>query len=229
MQGIIQNPQKGLHHDPGTDSLGSKRTNHPWNRHFRLHPRHHSLNYISGWFRNTPDCFSLPDFHCPGAQLRHTWQGITHDLWSLQNLETLPWRSGFSDQCRHWPQKSRIFRDHQTPHSTTSLLVRIFITIQPHHPFLINDVKLKYLCHNKLPSIIFILMYDNDYVINMLLIRPGVWCWLRERCRKRSSRVVVGRSVDLKRKVDDQTIVGNCKISRTKIGFVESVNGSFPG
>ena len=49
-----------------------------------------------------------------------------------------------------------------------------------------------------------------------------------ERCRKHSSRVVVGRSVDLKRKVDDQTIIDNCKISRTKIGFVESINGSFP-
>ena len=49
------------------------------------------------------------------------------------------------------------------------------------------------------------------------------------KCRKRSSRVVVSRSVDLKRKVDDQTIVGNCEISRTKIGSVESVNGSFPG
>ena len=50
-----------------------------------------------------------------------------------------------------------------------------------------------------------------------------------EKCRKRSSRVVVGRSMDLKHKVDDQTIVDNCKISRTKIGFVKSVNGSFQG
>ena len=50
-----------------------------------------------------------------------------------------------------------------------------------------------------------------------------------EKCRKRSSQVVVGRSVDLKHKVDDQTIIDNCKISRTKIGFVKSVNGSFPG
>ena len=49
-----------------------------------------------------------------------------------------------------------------------------------------------------------------------------------ERCRKHSSQVVVGRSVDLKHKVDAQTIVDNCKISRTKIGFIESVNGSFP-
>ena len=50
-----------------------------------------------------------------------------------------------------------------------------------------------------------------------------------EKCHKRSSRTVVGHSVDLKRKVDDQTIIDNCKISRTKIGLVESVNGSFPG
>ena len=49
-----------------------------------------------------------------------------------------------------------------------------------------------------------------------------------KRCRKGSNRVVVGRSVNMKRKVDDQTIVDNCKISRTKIGSVESVNGSFP-
>ena len=50
-----------------------------------------------------------------------------------------------------------------------------------------------------------------------------------EKCCKRSIRVVVGRSVDLKRKVDNQTIVDNCKISRMKIGIVKSVNGSFPG
>ena len=50
-----------------------------------------------------------------------------------------------------------------------------------------------------------------------------------EKCRKCSSRVVMGHSMDLKRKVDDQTIVDNCKISRTKIGSVESIDGSFPG
>ena len=49
------------------------------------------------------------------------------------------------------------------------------------------------------------------------------------KCRKRCSQVVMGRSVGLKCKVDDQTIVDNCKISRTKIGLVESINGSFPG
>ena len=32
----------------------------------------------------------------------------------------------------------------------------------------------------------------------------------------------MGRSMDLKRKVDDQTIVDNCKISRTKISTLKA-------
>ena len=41
---------------------------------------------------------------------------------------------------------------------------------------LINDIKLRYLCCNKLPRIIFVLMHGDDYVINtLLLIRLGVW------------------------------------------------------
>ena len=94
---------------------------------------------------------------------------------------------------------------------------------------LINDIKLEYLCRNKLPGIIFVLMHGDDYVINTSSIRPRVRRWLMGKCHKHSSRVVVGCSVDLKRKVDDQTIVDNCKISRTKIGFIKSVNGSFLG
>ena len=72
-------------------------------------------------------------------------------------------------------------------------------------------------------------MYDDDYVINASSISPGVRRCFMGKCRKRCSQVVVGRSVGLKRKVDDQTIIDNCEISRTKIGLVESVNGSFPG
>ena len=48
-----------------------------------------------------------------------------------------------------------------------------------------------------------------------------------KRCRKGSNRVIVGCDMKLKHKVDDQTIVDNCQISRMKIELVESVNGSF--
>ena len=48
-----------------------------------------------------------------------------------------------------------------------------------------------------------------------------------KRCRKGSNQVVVGRSVNMKCKVDDQTIINDCWISKTKIGLVESVNSSF--
>ena len=47
-----------------------------------------------------------------------------------------------------------------------------------------------------------------------------------EKCCKGGNRVVVGRNVNVKHKVDDQTIIDNCQISKTKIGLVESVNGS---
>ena len=39
---------------------------------------------------------------------------------------------------------------------------------------MINDIKLRYLCRNKLPRIIFVLMHSNDYVINVLSIRPRI-------------------------------------------------------
>ena len=48
-----------------------------------------------------------------------------------------------------------------------------------------------------------------------------------KRCCKGNNRVIVGCDVNVKRKVDDQTIIDNCQISKTKIGSVESVNGSF--
>ena len=39
----------------------------------------------------------------------------------------------------------------------------------------------------------------------------------------------MGHSVELKCSIDDQTIIDNCQISKMKIGFVESVNGSYLG
>ena len=48
-----------------------------------------------------------------------------------------------------------------------------------------------------------------------------------KKCRKGGNQVVVGYNVNVKRKVDDQTIIDNCQISKMKIGSVESVNGSY--
>ena len=39
----------------------------------------------------------------------------------------------------------------------------------------------------------------------------------------------MSHSVNVKHKVDNQTIMDNCQISKTKIGWVESVNGSYLG
>ena len=50
-----------------------------------------------------------------------------------------------------------------------------------------------------------------------------------EKCHKGCNRVVISRSVNVKCKVDDQTIIDNCQISKMKIGLAESVNGSYSG
>ena len=50
-----------------------------------------------------------------------------------------------------------------------------------------------------------------------------------DKCHKGDDQVVVDCSVNINRKVEDQTVVDNCQISKMKIGLVESVNGSFLG
>ena len=47
------------------------------------------------------------------------------------------------------------------------------------------------------------------------------------KCCKGDDQVVVGRSMNIKCKVDDQTMIDNCQISKMKLGSVESINGSF--
>ena len=48
-----------------------------------------------------------------------------------------------------------------------------------------------------------------------------------DKCCKGDDRVVVDHTMNIKHKVDDQTIIDNCQISKMKIGSVESVNGSY--
>ena len=38
---------------------------------------------------------------------------------------------------------------------------------------MINGIKLEYLCHNKLPRIIFVLMCGSDYVISCIINEAG--------------------------------------------------------
>ena len=47
------------------------------------------------------------------------------------------------------------------------------------------------------------------------------------KCRKRGIRVVVSRIVGLKRKVEYQTIMDNCEISRVKISMLKMLMAIF--
>ena len=70
-------------------------------------------------------------------------------------------------------------------------------------------------------------MCEYDYIISQVVTGAGSSALIDGSCRKRRGRVVVGHSVKLKHSVDNQTIIDNCQISKTKMGFVESVNGSY--
>ena len=54
------------------------------------------------------------------------------------------------------------------------LFLLLLNNTEPRAPKVINDIKLRYLCRNKLPRIILVLMHGDDYVINTSSIRPGV-------------------------------------------------------
>ena len=81
--------------------------------------------------------------------------------------------------------------------SRTQIDISIFTNLHVICPImpLISGIKIRYLCHNKLIRIIFVLMHGNDYIINMSSIRPGVRRWLMGKCHKCGIRVVVSRSV----------------------------------
>ena len=50
-----------------------------------------------------------------------------------------------------------------------------------------------------------------------------------EKCHKGCNQVVISCNVNVKHRIDDQTIIDDCQISKMKIGFIESVNGSYSG
>ena len=70
-------------------------------------------------------------------------------------------------------------------------------------------------------------MCKHDYIISHVIIGAGSSAQIDGYCHKRCSRVVVGHSMRLKRSMDNQTTIDNCQISKTKIGYDESVNGSY--
>ena len=67
------------------------------------------------------------------------------------------------------------------------------------------------------------------YIISHVVTGARSSALIDGNCRKGCNQVVVGHSVKLKHSIDSQTIIDNCQISKTKIGFVESVNGSYLG
>ena len=66
-------------------------------------------------------------------------------------------------------------------------------------------------------------MCKHDYIISHIVTGAARLVLIDGNCCKRCGRVVMGCSIKLKCSID------NCQISKMKIGFIESVNGSYLG
>ena len=143
-----------------------------------------------------------------------------------------------TDSCFNWRWTSELRKCHSSPTLTKSttlfpswmewLSITSSLTWQiTQTKNLIIGIKLDYLRRNKLPRIIFVLMCKCDYIISHVITGAVSSALIDENCHKRCSQVVMGHSIKLKRSIDDQTIIDNCQISKMKIGYVESINGSY--
>ena len=72
-------------------------------------------------------------------------------------------------------------------------------------------------------------MCKHEYIISRVVIGARSSVLIDGNCCRRCSQVVVGCSIKLKCSIDNQTIIVDCQISKMKIGYIESINGSYLG
>ena len=62
-------------------------------------------------------------------------------------------------------------------------------------------------------------MCEPDYIISLIVIGAESLAQIDGKCHEGGNQVVVDHSIKIKRRIDDQTIIDNCQISKTKIGM----------
>ena len=65
-------------------------------------------------------------------------------------------------------------------------------------------------------------MCECDYIISHIITGAESLALIDGNCHKGCNQIVMGRSVKLKHSIDDQTIMDNCQISKTKIGTLKA-------
>ena len=61
-------------------------------------------------------------------------------------------------------------------------------------------------------------MCEPDYIISCVVTGARSLALIDGNCGKGCNQVVMSCSVKIKHRIDDQTIIDNCQISKTKIG-----------
>ena len=65
-------------------------------------------------------------------------------------------------------------------------------------------------------------MCEPDYIISHVITGAESLVLIDGKCHEGSNQAVVGESKDVKRRIDDQTIIDNCWVSKTKIGTLKA-------
>ena len=64
-------------------------------------------------------------------------------------------------------------------------------------------------------------MCECDYIISHIVTGAGSLALIDGKCCKACSQIVVSCSIRVKGRIEDQTIIDNCQISKTKIGILK--------
>ena len=64
-------------------------------------------------------------------------------------------------------------------------------------------------------------MCEPDYIISRIITGAESLALIDGKCREGSNRIVVDCSIKIKHRIDDQTIIDNCHISKTKISTLK--------
>ena len=64
-------------------------------------------------------------------------------------------------------------------------------------------------------------MCEPDYIISHVITGAESLVLIDGKCCEGSNRVVIGRSVKVKHRIGDQTIIDNCQIPKMKIGMLK--------
>ena len=70
-------------------------------------------------------------------------------------------------------------------------------------------------------------MCEPDYIISHVITGAKSSALIHGKCPEGGNWVVVGHSIKSKHRIDDQTIIDNCQVSKTKVSKLKALMAVF--